>query len=497
MSKLTEQFTSARKFGVPLLAIETPDQGATIAQLVQTLNGDKKHPAITWDFVRGPMAGNEQGKDALKRIAPTDNAQMELINPTNMLGKAAELPDKACLFMYNAHRFYADVGVAQAIWNLRDIFKASGRSLVLLAPTHQLPAEIDRDVLLFDEALPTDAELGTIIDGVHDNAGLKTPKDDVKAGLIRAARGLAPFPAEQAVALSLSPATRQCEVTKLWEIKRKMIEQTKGLSFYRSGETFDEIGGIERIKRFGSMLFKGNQPPAAIVFLDEIEKMMAGNAGDTSGTSQDQSGTLLSAMEDNRWNGLIAVGPPGCAKSLYSKALAQTHGAPCIRLDLGAIKGSLVGQSEQQIRAAVKIIQAVAGPSAYWVATCNKLETLSPELRRRFTDGIWFFDLPDADERAMIWKLLRKKYEIRDGGVQPDDTDWTGADIRNVCSIAYRLKIPLTEAATYITPVAKSDPDSIDRLRRLADGSFLSASQPGVYKKQMSGGGSSQRKVTL
>jgi hypothetical protein len=89
MSKLKDQFISARRFGVPLLAIETPDQGATISQLVQALNGDKKHAALTWDIVRGPMAGNEQGMEVLKKLCPNEGAQMDLINPTNMLARAS------------------------------------------------------------------------------------------------------------------------------------------------------------------------------------------------------------------------------------------------------------------------------------------------------------------------------------------------------------------------------------------------------------------------
>jgi len=496
MSKLTEQFISARKCGVPLLAVSTPDQGATIRQLVQVLNGDKKQPALCWDIIRGLMAGNEQGVEVLKRVQPNEDAAANMVNPTNMLAKAVELPDKACLFMYNAPRFYENEAVAQAIWNLRDPFKETGRTLVLLGPAIKLPVELDRDVIVLDEPLPTDTELATIIKGVYEYAGLKAPKDEQSAALVQAARGLAPFPAEQAVALALS--RDGANVGKLWELKRKMIEQTKGLTFYRAGETFADIGGIERIKRFGSLLFKGMQPPACIVWVDEIDKAFAGNAGDTSGTSQDQTGVMLSTMEDNKMNGLIAVGPPGCAKSLFAKALAATFGVPCIRFDFGALKGSLVGQSEQQIREALKVIIAVAGSSAYWIATCNKLETLPPELRRRFTDGIWFFDLPDADERGKIWELLRGKYEISARDAMPNDEDWTGADIRNVCSIAYRLQIPLAEASSYITPVAKSDPDSIERLRKLADGSFLSASAEGVYKKRMSGGSSAgSRKVQL
>jgi SpoVK/Ycf46/Vps4 family AAA+-type ATPase len=187
-------------------------------------------------------------------------------------------------------------------------------------------------------------------------------------------------------------------------------------------------------------------------------------------------------MQANKWPGMILPGPPGTAKSLFATALAAEHEVPCIALDLGAMKGSLVGQSEQQIRAALKVIRAVAGKGAYWVATCNRMESLPPELRRRFTDGIRFFDLPDEAERASIWTIMRKKFKIKETDSQPDDHQWTGADIRNVCALAYRLKVSLKKAATYITPVAKSDPHSIERLRKLAHNSFLSASREGLYQ---------------
>lgn len=497
MELLEQQFNSARKCGVPLLGIETPDQAATMARLIPLLNGDKKEPALAWDIIRGVRAANDSGIAALERIAPDEASAQALMNPTEMLSQLPKLPEKTVLFMLNAHRYYENEAVAQGIWNLRDIFKASKRMLVLLAPSLSLPAELERDIIVLDEPLPTDKELGGIVERLHAYASIAQPKAEALAPIIRAARGLAAFPAEQAVAMSLSRGG--VDTGKLWALKRKMIEQTKGLQVYMGGEGFDDIGGIGQAKRFGSQLFRGAEPPAAIIFVDEIEKALAGSGsglGDSSGTSQDQLGVLLSSMQDNEWSGLIAVGPPGCAKSLYAKALGNTHAVPTLKLDLGSLKGSLVGKSEQQVRAAVKIIQSVAGKSAYWVATCNKLDVLPPELRRRFTDGIWFFDLPDAEERAAIWEIQMKHYGLQ-GTDRPNSENWTGADIRNVCSIAYRLNLPLAEAAQYITPVAKSDPQSIEKLRALADGRFLHSSQVGVYRRNAGEATPDARKVTL
>lgn len=496
--KLEQQFMSARKCGVPLLGIETPDQAATIARLVPLLNGDKKEPAIVWDIIRGCRAANEPGIAALERIVTDEAMAQAMMNPSEMLSQLPRIPDKTVLFMLNAHRYYENEAVAQGIWNLRDIFKASKRMLVLLAPTLLLPIELERDVIILDESLPTDQEIGGIVERMHEYAGLAKPKAESLSPIVCAARGLAAFPAEQAVAMSMTRSG--VDTGKLWGLKRKMIEQTKGLQVYMGGESFDDVGGIPQIKKFGRQLFGGTQPPAALIFVDEIEKALAGSSGslgDSSGTSQDQLGVLLSAMQDNEWSGMIAVGPPGCAKSLYAKALGNTFGVPTIKLDLGALKGSLVGKSEQQVRQAVKIIQAVAGKTAYWFATCNRLDSLPPELKRRFTDGLWFFDLPDAEERATIWSIQRKHYGIPENYGTPEDTAWTGADIRNVCSIASRLSITLVQAAVYITPVSKSDPQSIEKLRALADGRFLSASSIGPYKRENSGQGAQNRQVSL
>lgn len=483
--KLKQHLVSARKFGVPLLAIETPDMAATMQFALAAMTNGTVPPAFCWDIVNGLRWVNKEGEAAAAQInmASPDALAEATINATEMLAFCGKLPGKTVVFMYNAHLFYGQESVTQAVWNLRDKFKSSKRTLVMLGASMRMPPELERDVLVFDEPLPDDEALGAIADTLYALIGttVKFPKA-MREQTVKAARGLSAFGAEQAIALSLTK--NGIDTDSLWAHKRSMIEQTKGLRVHQSTETFADIGGLDSIKEFGRLLFAGAEPPSAVVWVDEIEKAMAGSSGpvgDSSGTSQDQLGQLLQEMQANKWPGMILPGPPGTAKSLFAQALAAEHGVPCIALDLGAMKGSLVGQSEQQIRAAMKVIRAVAGKGAYWIATCNRMESLPPELRRRFTDGIRFFDIPDEVERASIWKIMRKKYGIAERDAQPDDTSWTGADIRNVCALAYRLKVTLKKAALYITPVAKSDPHSIERLRKLAHNSFLSASKDGLY----------------
>jgi SpoVK/Ycf46/Vps4 family AAA+-type ATPase len=99
-----------------------------------------------------------------------------------------------------------------------------------------------------------------------------------------------------------------------------------------------------------------------------------------------------------------------------------------------------------------------------------------------FTLGTFFFDLPTKAERAAIWKIHTAKYGV--SGARPDDEGWTGAEIKECCRKAYRLKLCLQESAQYIVPVSRSAAEQIKILRQQASGKFLSASNPGVYQFQ-------------
>jgi hypothetical protein len=489
---LIDQLKAARKVSTPLLAITTADPPATVASILRAFKGASEPPILQHDIIRGLVGLTDLGVAARAELVPDDGVMgagdAVLQSPAEALAAATKLPKRALLLVHNANVLLQNEAVIQAACNLRDAFKADGRTVVFLDCQISLPAQLVQDVLILDEPLPSEAQIAAIIDQELKNAvaSMKPaptmPDEATKQRAVEALSGLAAFPVEQAVALSLLSGALEPE--QLWARKRKFISQTRGLSIDNGRETFDDLGGLENAKTFGRALFEGRARPRAIVRIDEIEKMLGGASSDTSGVSQDALGTILREMEDREWAGLIAVGPPGCAKSQYSKTLGHTHGVPTFALDLGAAKGSLVGQSEERIRAAMKVILAVAGSGAFFVATCNKLDALPPELRRRFRYGLWFFDLPTADERAAIWAIHLARFELSeaDAGPKPSDTDWTGADIRNVCELAWRMRKPLIDAARFIVPVAVSDPQSIDKLRTTAHGKFLSASHAGTYK---------------
>jgi SpoVK/Ycf46/Vps4 family AAA+-type ATPase len=153
-----------------------------------------------------------------------------------------------------------------------------------------------------------------------------------------------------------------------------------------------------------------------------------------------------------RLKALLLAGVPGCGKSLVCKTVSSFLGWPLIRLDIGALKGSLVGESERRFREATRIIEAI-GEAVVWVdeiekqfagvksegrldagvmsamfshwltwmeettapvlimATANDISGMPPEFLRagRF-DKIWFVDLPTLEEREEILAIFNSRY---------------------------------------------------------------------------------------
>jgi hypothetical protein len=147
--------------------------------------------------------------------------------------------------------------------------------------------------------------------------------------------------------------------------------------------------------------------------------------------------------------------------------------------DFGGMQASKVGESGQNLRTALKVVEAVTEDNPLVIATCNSLSSLPPELRRRFTKGIFFFDLPGAEGKPLIWDLYLSKYNVK--GDLPDDNEWSGADIENCCCNAFETKISLTRAAEYIVPAGISSRDQIRELRLQASGKYIDAAKPGIY----------------
>jgi hypothetical protein len=108
---------------------------------------------------------------------------------------------------------------------------------------------------------------------------------------------------------------------------------------------------------------------------------------------------------------------------------------------------------------------------------------------------VFFLDLPTSADRDAIWALYRRQFGIADSQARPEDTDWTGAEIRSCCRLAALLDVPLTQAAQQVVPVAVTATEAVEQLRNWATGRCLSASQPGIYRREGNLGPRPGRKI--
>jgi SpoVK/Ycf46/Vps4 family AAA+-type ATPase len=231
---------------------------------------------------------------------------------------------------------------------------------------------------------------------------------------------------------------------------------------------------------------------------------------------------------------VLLLSPPGCGKSAFAKSLGNETGRPTLTLDIGSLLGSLVGQSEANMRQALRVVDAMApcvlfadelekglagvsgsqgdsGVSArlfghlltwlndhtsdvFFVGTCNDISRLPPEFARaeRF-DAVVFVDLPNRDQRQRIWELYLAKFGLDSRQKLPVDDDWTGAEVRACCRLAGLLDLPLVAAAQNVVPIARTAGESVEKLRTWASGRCLSADRPGIYQRELAG--SARRKI--
>jgi hypothetical protein len=351
--------------------------------------------------------------------------------------------------------------------------------VVLLGNQMRLPATLVNDIVFIDEPFPGSDQIREIVKDVYEGAVGNLPEDDELDRAVAALTGLPAFQCEQLTAMSMT--MDGLVLDDLWERKRQQIEMTPGLSVYRQGETFADIGGLGTVKKMLNRLITSKRGFNAVIWIDEIDKMMSGQ-GDLSGVNQDQLGVILKYMEDHKVRGVLLAGPPGTSKSLLAKATGNEAGVPTVSCDFGDMKGSLMGQSEGQLRAAFKVIESISNGQPLFIGTCNRIDGLDTALLRRFP-LTYLVDMPSEEEKPSIWNIHLSNYELPLDSELPDDTNWAGADIHNCVEFASDFRITPKEASAMIVPVGERCRDEIERLRKNADGTILSASYPGHYKK--------------
>jgi len=440
------------KAGYPSLCILTQEPDRAESLLFRTEHWE----FFAWDCVRGI------------RQYPKPQAVEEIRDPVEAIQWLDHRQDTV-LITHNLHLFLDIPEVIQAIQNGVTRWKASGSCLVMISPVISMRPELAKLFTVIDLPLPDEETLFNLQLELARSVRVEPDPDAV-----RAARGLTEFEAETAFALSLIREGK-FSTRVVSEAKAQMIRKSQLMEFWEPADIL-EVGGLDNLKTY---------------IRNRAKAFEAKN------------------HHLPRPKGILLVGIPGTGKSLSCKATASILGWPLIRLDIGALKNSLVGESERRMRQATQIIDAF-GEAIIWVdeiekafsgsrssgetdggttagmfahfltwlaetkspvlvmATANDISKLPPEFIRagRF-DGIFFVDLPIAVERREILGITNSKYKAEIPLEFADKlVGYTGAEVDQL--VKDSLFDGLNEAFNAIVPLSRVMKEEINGLREWA-----------------------------
>ncbi len=322
-------------------------------------------------------------------------------------------------------------------------------NVIIISSLVKIPKELEKFITLAELEYPEQEEIKTQIRNFAEEN--ESPISEILLEKMSMSfKGLTEFEIDSLLAAALTQDGMFTEqnMNLIFEQKRQMIMKSGILEMISLKERPEDIGGLENLKAWLNQkaeIYKNIN--AALDFGVEMPK------------------------------GVLVAGVPGCGKSLTAKVTAQLFNVPLLRLDMGKIMGKYVGESEENMRKAIALAEAIS-PCVLWIdelekafagingsgnevtvrlfgtfltwmqeksspsfviATANDIMKLPPELLRkgRF-DEIFYVDLPNAEERMKIFEIHIKKRRNQDLAeidlqyLAENTRGYSGADIEGV-----------------------------------------------------------------
>lgn len=365
-------------------------------------------------------------------------------------------------------------------------------TVIIVSSVLKVPQELEKYVSYLDIPIPEEKEINQLIDEHVEVNCYDNFKDEDRKKLMPSLKGMTSFEIDRMldVAMSSNGSLSAEDTEMILQQKKAMVKKSGLLELIDTPEKMDGIGGMKALKEYLKNKSKViSDLPKAMEFGVSIPK------------------------------GVFIVGMPGCGKSLCAKASAALFNSPLLKLDMGSMMGKYVGESEGNLRKAIKIAEAAAPcvlwideiekafsgvggnndimtrmfgyflswmqekqTSVYVIATANNADNLPPELKRkgRF-DEIFCVNLPDKEERKDIFKihLEKKKKSLDDASLNSicQITDgFNGADIESVVNEAVEecflsgvrelSKNVLEDIARQTISISKSCKKQIDNMKK-------------------------------
>jgi ATP-dependent 26S proteasome regulatory subunit len=495
----------------PIVVMETVEEVRAVS-LVRAASTDLNLPTFEWTIATGLVRSGAnaaaaatpdlQARINAARFAdsePHDSAKAPIYNtadPVQVLANLEAMTLEAVFILKDFHRHLDSPVVVRRLRDVGQKFSANRRTLVLTAPSIEMPPELASLVEFLDLPLPeTDRlcdlirETYTRLSGTH-SLKLQLDADGVDA-MAANLRGLTEEEAERAISqtvVSRYALSKDC-VTDVLEAKKALLKRSEMLEFVDATDNMASVGGLENLKKWLAQR-RGAWEPQARQFGLEPPK------------------------------GVIILGVQGCGKSLCARAVAGEWKLPLVKFDSSAVYDKYIGETEKRIQKVFKVAEGLA-PCVLWIdelekvfagsgpdsasadagvssrllasflswmqdrkapvfvaATCNNVTVLPPELIRkgRF-DELFFVDLPNAAERKQIFsiQLTRRKRNPLDydlDRVAEAAKGFSGAEIESAVQTAlYAAFSGKQELQTgdLITALSSTVPLSTTRAEEIAE----------------------------
>ena len=442
---LKSEIQNYLKAGFPAIYVQTHEEDRAVEQIEEAAKAIKR-VVYTWTVTRG-WTQTIIGNDGTPKIMKVGKDMGESADPRASVEYIAQAKDDVVYVMKDFPVWMEEPSVTRAVRDVIPVCKATGRTLVMISPRVLIPLDLEKDITVVSLDLPTTEQLDKILEGVVESVGAKAAGVQNRAKLLEAGKGLTAFEAEQTYSFALVKHGNlgNESIKTVMREKASIIKKTGILEFFEPDTDMNQIGGLDAIKEWFRKRHRAFSPEAEKYGLVKPK-------------------------------GALIVGVQGCGKSALAKAVALDFMLPLLRLDVGRVFGALVGQSEENMRRALSLAEAVA-PCVVWldelekglaglqssgqtdsgvtarvfgtlltwmaekkspvyiIATCNDISALPAEMVRkgRF-DEIWFVNLPNQIERCAIFEIHLakrnrdpKKFDIGKLAMMADK--FTGAEI--------------------------------------------------------------------
>jgi SpoVK/Ycf46/Vps4 family AAA+-type ATPase len=347
-----------------------------------------------------------EGLNNPKKAQPIANTR----DPVAALSILNEKLHKPAIFLFeDLHTHLDEPGLRRALRDQVEFLGKRGQVIVIAAPSLNVPAELEKDVMVLDVPLPAAEEVGRLLDVLTKSQKISI-EPALREAFVRTSLGLCEREIKRAFAHILATGGRfeEADLATLASVKKQAIRKTRFLDFQEEIPPMDHVGGLGNLKTWLGRRSNAFSEAARDFGLPEPK-------------------------------GLFLLGVQGCGKSMMAKSVAGLFGIPLLRLDAAAVFQASARQ-EENIQEAIRIAESIS-PVVLWidelekaflsgdqggsrtlghlltwmqektkpvfvVATANEVRKLPPELLRkgRF-DEIFFVDLPDVHERLEILQI--------------------------------------------------------------------------------------------